>query len=316
MGEMIPRGRANVDSPVLFLVFNRPGPTRLVFEQIRRARPRRLYVSADGPRKDRPGDAALCEEVRQVVAAVDWPCKVELRAHAFNLGTGDAVSSAIDWFFLHESEGIILEDDCLPDPSFFRFCDELLARYRDDMSVMSIAGCFQLGPQFQPDTSYFFTRNVDVWGWATWRRAWEKYDRQMSRWPGLRQSAWLLEIGGRKDFRKFWTAAFDRAHSGAVDAWDYQWLFSTWLHEGVSAVPRANLIRNIGFAPDATHTIDPDDHRANRALEVLAFPLTHPASVTSDPVADRLADVVLHRTQDVLLGYRLLRKAKRLLRAA
>src|SRR3954466_8323485 len=146
---MIPRGRGGVDSPVLFLVFNRPVQTRQVFEEIRRARPRRLYVSADGPRKDRPGDDALCEEVRLIVAAVDWPCELELRAHPSNLGCGVAVSSAIDWFFGHESEGIILEDDCLPDPSFFRLCDELLARYRDDPAVMAIAGSFHLGDHFQ-----------------------------------------------------------------------------------------------------------------------------------------------------------------------
>ncbi len=167
-------------SPVLFLVFNRPDSTRKVFDAIRSARPPKLYITADGPRPDRPAEAKLCSEVRAIASAVDWPCEVKTLFRESNLGCKAGVSSGITWFFSHEDEGIILEDDVLPVPTFFNFCDEMLERYRDDARVSMISGCNLISNHFSPKQSYFFSRYNLIWGWATWRRAWQHYDVAMT----------------------------------------------------------------------------------------------------------------------------------------
>ncbi len=166
-------------TPVLFLIFNRPDTTTRVFEAIREARPSRLYVAADGPRADKEGEAQRCLETRKITEAVDWPCEVRRLYREENLGCKLAVSSAITWFFTHEEEGIILEDDCLPDQSFFPFCAAMLERYRDDGRIMMVLGTSLLPPGGGPDADYLFTQYFLIWGWATWRRAWEKYDIEM-----------------------------------------------------------------------------------------------------------------------------------------
>lgn len=172
-------------SAVLFLVFNRPDTTRQVLDSIRQARPPRLYVAADGAREDRPGERERCERVRGIATDVDWPCEVHTLFRARNLGCKTAVSGGISWFFEQEEEGIILEDDVLPDQSFFVFCEELLERYRHEAKVTMISGDYFHGNNHQPTASYFFSRYTHIWGWASWRRAWQHYDREMAQWPSL-----------------------------------------------------------------------------------------------------------------------------------
>lgn len=277
---------------VLFLVFNRPEPTRQVFEAIRQARPARLYVAADGPRVNQAGDAERCELVRQIATAVDWPCEVKTLIREKNLGCGIAVSAAIDWFFEQEPEGIILEDDCLPHPSFFRFCEELLERYRETPAVMMISGEYYYGKHQRPPSSYFFSRYMGTWGWASWGRVWKCNDRIMRRWPELRDSEWLMRVGdGHRDFRDYWTNIFDTVYAGRDDIWDYQWAFSCWAQDGITVLPSSNLVKNIGYGSDATHMKRDGGWMGKLPMEELCFPLIHPTEIERDRVADRWMDL-------------------------
>ena len=169
-----------MNSAVLFVIFNRPETTARVFEAIRSARPPRLYVAADGPRTSRSGEADRCRLVREIASRVDWTCELHTLFREANLGCKLGVSGAIDWFFQSETEGIILEDDVVPLASFFGLCDELLETYRDDPKVFAVSGCNLVSSVYRPNHSYFFSRYCHVWGWATWRRAWEHYDVPMN----------------------------------------------------------------------------------------------------------------------------------------
>lgn len=278
-------------SPVLFLVFNRPDTTQRVFRSIRAAKPPRLFVAADGPRPEIPGENSLCNKAREVADTVDWPCEVHTLYRDINLGCRAAVSGAIDWFFASESEGIILEDDCLPNPSFFQFAETLLDRFRSDERVMTVASQHFHRDAHTPTHSYFFSRYTHCWGWATWRRAWQHYDLEMALWPSLRDTDWLLSVGdGSRLFRDYWTHVFDLVHAGKIDTWDYQWTFSCWAQSGLTALPSRNLVTNLGFGAGATHTGDANSKLANLPLETLEFPLRHPPAMVRDVAADRWSD--------------------------
>jgi hypothetical protein len=273
-------------SPLLFLVFNRPEPTVRVFEAIRAARPPRLYVAADGPRAGRAGEAERCALTRQVATAVDWDCQVQTLFREQNLGCKQAVSRAIDWFFEQEEEGIILEDDCLPVPSFFRFCEELLERYRTDQRVGMISGDnFQFGRK-HGSASYYFTRYTHIWGWASWRRTWQHYDRDARAWPGFRDGGGLERVlGSRRAEIRHWRTAMDKLYAGKIDTWDFQLNLAVWTRGMLSVVPQRNLISNIGFGAGATHTTGHNQF-ADMATEEMDFPLHHPDSVEECAVAD------------------------------
>ena len=241
-------------APVLLLVFNRPDTTKLVFERIRRARPRRLFIAADGPRPCMENEAALCAAARAVTAAVDWDCEVKTLMRDENLGCKRAVGSAIDWFFEQVSEGIILEDDTLPGADFFPFCTWLLEHFRDDQRVMHIGGNnFQFGRR-RGDGAYYYSAFTHIWGWATWRRAWRHYDRDLRGLGEFKRSGRLESIFKDRESRECWLGIFEKTARGEIDTWDSQWLMSTWNQEGLAVLPEANLVTNIGFGPDATHT--------------------------------------------------------------
>jgi hypothetical protein len=275
-------------SPILFLVFNRLDTTQRVFEAIRAARPPRLYVAADGPRAAKAGEAERCEAVRRVATAVDWPCELVTLMRTENLGCKRAVSSALTWFFEHEAEGIVLEDDCLPDPSFFPYCDDLLERHRDDPRVMSISGDNFISDTWAPDESYYFSRYAHIWGWASWRRAWQLYDVNMLRWTtgdkDEQLARWLPESRRARDH---WRSIFDRVSSGAIDTWDYQWNYACSQQGGLSCIPRVNLIANIGFGEGATHTLSAESKHANLPVGAMPMPLRHPETVAAAAPADR-----------------------------
>ncbi len=274
-------------TPVLLLVFNRPDVTARVFETIRAARPERLYVAADGARPDRPGEAERCAEVRRIATAVDWPCEVRTLFRDRNLGCKHGVAGGIDWFFEHEPEGIILEDDILPDPSFFPYCEALLERYRDDAGVAMISGSNLVGPLPEPDASYGFTLNLSIWGWASWRRAWQHYDIAMTAWPSPAARARVAAaLGGRPLAIAYWSAIFDRMARGEIDTWDYQWVFSAWLHGMAGIVPARMLIENLGFGADATHTFGPPAAPLP-PRQSIALPL-HPPATRDTTAIDRL----------------------------
>jgi hypothetical protein len=279
-----------LETPVVFLVFNRPAHTRRVFAEIRRARPPRLYVVGDGPRPDRTEDISLVREVRSIIAqGVDWPCEVRTNYAETNLGCGRRVSSGLDWVFAQEPEAIVLEDDCLPDPSFFRFCTELLVRYREDARVGMISGCnFQNSPPAD-GSSYYYSAYNHVWGWAAWRRSWQLFDWKMARWHELRSSGWLSDFLGSRLAAIYWRERFDLTRAGEIETWAYRWTFSLWAHRALAVLPARNLVTNIGFDSAATHFSD-GDNRLSVASHPMNFPLNHPAQLVRDVVADHFTE--------------------------
>ena len=282
----------SLSTPVLFLVFNRLDTTRQVLNEIRKARPPRLYVSADGPRLNKAGEAENVRQVRELIqSCVDWDCEVNTLFREQNLGCRGAVGSAITWFFEQEEEGIILEDDCLPDPTFFRFCQELLHKYRSDSRMMMISGNnFQFGRK-RTEYSYYFSRHTHIWGWATWRRAWNLFDKNMTNWPELRDGQWLADIFRGDEYAvPSWEKIFQSVYAGGIDSWAYIWTMSSWAQNGLSITPNHNLVSNIGFGPAATHTKAKKNFRANMATQPLTFPLQHPPFVIRDAIADAITE--------------------------
>lgn len=296
-------------SAVLLVVFNRPELTGRVIQAVREARPPRLYVAADGPRSGRPGEAQRCAEVRRIATAVDWPCEVRTLFRDENLGCGRAVSGAIDWFFTHEEEGIVLEDDVLPLASFFPYCDELLERYRDDERIGLVSGCNLVSSRYTPRESYLFTRFPHIWGWASWRRAWKGYDVAMRAWPHCRDAGLLATVsGGSWRFEHYWRRRFDVTYAGRINTWDYQWVFTLWRLGMVSVAPAINQTYNLGFGADATHTTAVVPVYVQESVPApLTFPLRHPRAVKRDSTFEQLVDRhVFHLTPGWELRQRLL----------
>jgi hypothetical protein len=240
-------------APVALFLFNRPELTAQVYGRIRAARPQRLLVVADGPRAGCPGEGRRCEEAREIVTSPDWPCEVQVNFASQNLGCRRRVSSGLDWVFQQCSEAIILEDDCVPCASFFDFCSAMLRRYRDDNRIVHISGGnFQDGRR-RGSASYYISRYPYTWGWASWRRAWQAYDVNISAWPAAYRERWLESIFDDPQEAQYWEAIFDRLYRGQIDTWDYQWMFACWRQGGLSIVPNENLVTNVGVGPDATH---------------------------------------------------------------
>jgi hypothetical protein len=292
--------------PVAMMVFNRPEQTQRVFERVRAARPAKLLAVADGPRPERAGESELCSRTREIFQTVDWDCNLSTNFSPDNLGCRKRISSGLTWVFEQVEEAIILEDDCLPDPSFFAFCQELLARYRNDLRIMAISGDnFQVGRKRTTD-SYYFSRHIHVWGWASWRRAWTRYDEQMRKWPELRDGGWLEDILGDHRAAAWWSRMYQDVYEGKIDTWDYQWQLAIWAQHGLVVLPNQNLVSNIGFTAQATHTAN-DSPLAELPTTPLDFPLQHPAWVIRDAVADAT-------TQDKLYSPSLSRRIARRLR--
>lgn len=257
----VPPVNDSLRSAVLLLAFNRPGPTERVLEAIMKAGVRTLYVAIDGPRPDRPSEAVRCQQVAELVASAPWADNVVVRRREQNLGCRDGVTDGLDWFFDLEAEGVVLEDDCLPGADFLQYCDTLLDRYRNDPDVWMISGDNLLG-SWRPRRSDYFFGDGGIWGWATWRRAWEKRDMAMTTWldPAARARAqdFLGPVGWRLLAPRYADVA-----AGRLDTWDYQWSWTRASHGALSVIPARNLVANIGFGADATHTIE-----AHRLAEI------------------------------------------------
>ncbi len=274
----------NVKSPILFLIFNRPDISIRVFEQIRMAKPARLYVAADGPRIDRADDKQLCEATRALIN-IDWDCELKTLYRMENQGCKEAVSSAITWFFNQEEEGIILEDDCLPSPDFFPYCDELLEKYRFDTRIRHITGCnLQLGQKWG-NASYYFANQTHVWGWASWKRVWKDYDKELSTFDLEDANIQLDKIFEDRFINEDWKRIFKRLKEGLIDTWDYQLALTNYFNNGLSINPNVNLISNIGFRADGTHTTGTDSPYANLPLEPIGA-LRHPLYIVPEKAAD------------------------------
>jgi hypothetical protein len=260
---------------VLFLVFNRPDTTKQVFEAIRKAKPPRLYVAADGPKIVNSGEAEKVEQARLIATQVDWDCEVHTLFRKENLGCGKAVSSAITWFFETEEEGIILEDDCLPSQSFFWFCEELLERYREDMRIWHIAGYKHFGLRHDK-FSYNFSFYTPIWGWATWRRAWKYYDFDLSSYRTFKRELKNYNLFRSQKEINHRKMILDKVCSERIDTWDYQWNFCVRSNSGLSIRPSKNLVKNIGLGDNATHTKVKSGITNNAVKNELEFPLMHP----------------------------------------
>jgi hypothetical protein len=276
-------------TPVAFIIFNRPDTTERVFGEIAKAKPPKLFVISDGPRIDRAGEADKVKAARAIIDRVDWVCEVLTNYSDENLGCKRRVSSGLDWVFEMVEEAIILEDDCLPHPTFFRFCEELLKKYRGDEKVAMVSGDnFQAGHRRDPH-SYYFSRYTHIWGWATWRRAWRRFDPSMGSWPERKSGRWLKEILDDSVAEKYWQDRFDEAYTGKVNAWSLPWLLACWSQGGLTIMPNVNLISNIGFGVEATHS-KVKDKFADMPVTEMSFPLSHPPEVIRDHRADKYTE--------------------------
>lgn len=276
-------------TPVALFLFKRPAETAQVFAQIALAQPSMLLLVADAPRPDKAGEAELCAQARAVVAQVTWPCTVLHHYAEQNMGCQRRLHSGLDWVFQHCEQAIILEDDCLPHPDFFGFCEAMLARYKDDTRIGHIGGSnLQFGRRRGP-ASYYYSRYNHVWGWATWRRSWAHYDLGMQHWPALRDGGWLNDLLGNTELVISWTRTFNDAHAGRVDTWDYQWTFACWAQGALSVLPAVNLISNIGYGEGATHTRGSSPY-AQLPTQAVDSPLVHPDWLIRDEQADTFTE--------------------------
>jgi hypothetical protein len=279
----MPETANNFSTPILLIGFNRLDTTKRVLAAIREVKPKQLFFAVDAPR---PGhqEEEKCRQVRNLVKEVDWECEVKTFFPEKNLGARLGVSGAITWFFNQVEEGIILEHDCLPDPSFFRFCQELLVKYRHEPKVMQISGnCFY--PQASQEQSYYFSHIPHIWGWATWRRAWQHYDVNMAGWPADKQQL-IKGMFADELNREKWTYLFDKVYLKQSETWDFQFAYAILAQGGVSIIPCVNLVSNIGFGQDSLHSQDESSPFANVPAEAMVFPLRHPAVMVVDYQAD------------------------------
>lgn len=267
------------------MIFNRPDTTRIVFDEIKKQKPKFLYIAADGPRESVPGEKELCEEAKKIVGEIDWDCELKTLFSEKNLGIRQGPPTAINWFFDNVDEGIILEDDCVPDKSFFSFCSIILEKYRDDKRIMQIAGNnFQSGIQ-RGDGSYYFSKFNHLWGWATWKRAWKMNDDKMTTFPIFKTQNKISDVWDNKHEQKGWLRTLEKMHNGKLNTWEYPWLYTFWSNSGLCISPNKNLVTNIGFGANATHTKTPSDKLSKLKTESI-LKITHPTFVLQDKKAD------------------------------
>lgn len=277
--------------PVLLIIFNRPDIAKTLFERIREIKPPKLYFAADGPRKHKEGEVQKCMETRAIIDSIDWDCEIHKNFSEKNLGCKTRVSTAIDWFFENEESGIILEDDCLPDVSFFDFCSELLEKYKDDERVGMISGNnFQFG-KIKNKYSYYFSKYTHTWGWATWKRAWNKFDISLTNYPENKDKA--LAVLRNKKSKLYWDMIFSDIYTGRMDemglsVWDYQWTYASFLNNFVSIMPSVNLVSNIGFGESiSTHTKRKSKF-SFMETHTMKFPIVHPDQIIADEKSDAI----------------------------
>jgi hypothetical protein len=256
-------------TPVAFFIFNRPDVTQQVFDAIRKLKPAVLLVVGDGARSSKDGENALVEQTRKIVNQTDWNCDLRLDFVNDNLGCKRRVSSGLGWIFQQFEEAIILEDDCVPDASFFPFCQQLLERYRNDERVFSISGNnFQSG-QSRCDNGYYFSKYFHCWGWASWRRVYQQIDWNLACWSQFVREGGLLSLADSSDEPNFWERILGKQANGEVDSWAYTWLASCWMNECLNVLPDVNLVSNIGFSESATHTRSSNSKLANLPTNAL-----------------------------------------------
>jgi len=271
-------------TPVLLLLFNRPDETKQLIECLEKIKPSRIFIVADGHRPLIIGEKEKCNEVKDIVSNLNWTCEVNTNFRSTNLGCRESVSQGIDWFFDHVEEGIILEDDCIPHESFFNYCTELLEKYRFDNEVMHIGGNnFQFG-KARGDSDYYFSIYNHVWGWATWRRAWSHYNDIFE--LDKIEDELRKFIGHRATF-KYFEEVFSKVAAKQIDTWDFIWTYSCWKAHGLSIIPNKNLVTNIGFGHQATHTRNVSSVQSKIPALNIGSPLKHPKQKKINRKADK-----------------------------
>ena len=304
-----------LSTPILLLAFNRPLLTKKVFSKIREVKPKKLYIAIDGPRNNHKSDIENIKKVKDVCNNIDWDCKVFYLNRDFNLGCKISVSGAIDWFFEQETKGIILEDDCLPNIDFFSYCEELLEVYENNDKIQMITGDnFQDGI-VRGNGSYYFSKLTHVWGWATWKRAWDNYDVKMSFWPEFKHSNEFNKIFEIEIAANYFRSIFDSVYNGKIDTWDYQWNACVWYNNGLSVTPNKNLVTNIGFGPDATHTTDINEKKKGSRSSHSILPLKHLDSIIRDTKADEYVFFNSFRGSEMTIWKKIKKKIKSIIKA-
>lgn len=273
-------------TPVILIIFNRPEETQRVFDAIRAAQPEKLIVIADGPRN--PQEKLKCDAARAIIETVDWKCEVIKDYSEENSGPRKKLSLGLIKAFQQVDRAIVFESDCLPDPTFFPFCEELLEKYKDDERIMHIGGNFfqHRNKKFNSNDSYYFSNIPHIWGWATWSRAWKFYDPDLKQWPDMREKGILRKTLTDPAVYEYWETVWNQYYEHKLPSWDGQWTFACMLKGGLSVTPTRNLVTNIGFGPQALQTKDANSIFANIPLEPMNFPLIHPREILPNKIAD------------------------------
>lgn len=296
-----------IATPVALLIFKRPDTTKQVLQAIRQIKPSKLFVVADGPRSHSPNEAKKCQDARLIIDQVDWDCEVRTNFSEKNLGCKMRVFTGLSWVFSHVEKAIILEDDCLPHPSFFPFCEELLEYYQDNPQIMAINGQnIQFGRR-RSQYSYYFSRYFHSWGWASWRRAWEIFDIDMKEWPSFRDNNSLYKIFSSPREIAYWERHFDETYRNKIDSWAYPWLFNLWLKNALVVTPEVNLISNIGFDTKyaSNTTLNKSQSLyAEMQTQAMEFPIQHPPVIAYNEAADQFSQLT-HYNPKLLMKARM-----------
>jgi len=290
----------SLSTAVGFIIFSRADFAARVFEVIAQVKPKKLFVIQDGHRPHKPGEAEKCAQTRAIIDKVDWDCEVFTNYSEVNLGPGRRFTSGIDWVMSHVEEAIFLEEDALPSPTYFSFCEAMLERYRDDQRVMSITGCNFVNRNSTND-SYYYSKYHDSWGWALWRRSWKYYDYHMKSWPEFQQSGAFAQIFEDPYEKEFWRGAFERIHIDPqeINTWDIQWQYVIWSQAGLVVVPNKNLIGNIGCnLPNRVHYSDQYDFREDVPVEHIED-INHPSFMVRNRAADQNLFDIVHGGKDI-----------------
>jgi hypothetical protein len=276
-----------LETPVALTLFNRPTETLRVFNTIREAKPLKLFLISDIGRNKQ--EELQCIETRNLIESrIDWPCEVFKNYAEKNMGPKLRLSTGVTWVFEHVDRAIIFEHDCLPSQDFFRFCDELLEKYKNDERIMHISGnnFQQKNSKFLCNESYYFSHIPHIWGFATWARAWKHYDVNVSNWPQIKESEYLKTIFHDPAVRDRWEYRFAQYYRQEVASWDGQWVFACLINNGLSINPKVNLVSNIGFDDKAFTTKNPDHRFSQMPIEAIQFPLIHPEIISVSQQAD------------------------------
>jgi len=291
----------STQAPILFLVFNRYHTTIQVFETIKKERPKKLYISADGPRDDVDDDLKKCAEVRKIFEMIDWDCEVFTLFQDNNLGVYKSQQIGVNWFFEHENEGVILEDDALPDKTFYMFCYSLLDKYRYDHRVSMISGCNFQQQNKHGNADYYFSKHTNTYGCAMWKRSWNHMDTNLVDWPDFLSAGGIDDFSNYSGVRRKLKEDFGNLYSDPeIRAWDYLFMFSSLKNGAVSIVPNVNLIKNIGFGPGASHPVDTESPVAMLETFNINLPLKHPSIISRNLIADEFQSRTLHYKRSVI----------------